>query len=133
MKRITQFLCRCANASDRTTLVSIGLCVAYLLLMAAALLLLDLGTGCATTPAGLNREQALYQAGTNVVATIREVVPYLPAPAGTAVEGVLALATAALAAWNTHQHLAIKRLKNGNGNGATVPDPAPGPTLNTRT
>jgi hypothetical protein len=67
MKRITRFLCRCVAHTDGRTLVSIGLCVGYLVVVAAVLVLLNVGTGCATTPAGLSREQALYQAGTNVV------------------------------------------------------------------
>ena len=57
--------------------------------------------GCASSPASVSREQALHQAGANVVATIHEEVPYLPASAGSAVEGALALAAVALRAWNT--------------------------------
>jgi hypothetical protein len=63
MKRITRFLCRCVRHTDRRTLVSIGLCVGYLLLVAVVLVLLNVCTGCATTPAGLSREQVLHQAG----------------------------------------------------------------------
>ena len=36
-----------------------------------------------------------------MVTAVHEVVPYLPAPAGSAVGRVLALATMALTAWNT--------------------------------
>jgi hypothetical protein len=123
MKTALQSLCRCVKATDWRARLSIAACAACLLSLVVFLPL----SGCASTPAGLDREQALYQAGTNVVTTIHEIVPYLPAPAGTAVEGMLALATAALAAWNTHQHLQIRTLKNGNGNGTTVKSPTTGP------
>jgi hypothetical protein len=91
-------------------------------------------SGCATTEQGVAREEVLYRAGTNMVATVQGVVPYLPPPVGSVVEGLLALATAALAAWNTHLHTQVKTLRNGNGNGAkasagTVPSaPTPTPT-----
>ena len=59
----------------------------------------------------------MCRAGTNIVGTAQTIVPYLPAPAGMAAEVVLGIASALLAAWNTRQHLEIKKLKNGNGNG----------------
>ena len=133
MKTSLRFLYRCVKATDRRTLLCIVACAAYLLVLTLFVML----CGCASTPAGLNREQALYRAGTNVVATLHEVVPYLPPPVGGAAEGVLALATAALAAWNTHQHLQIKKLKNGNGhgngNGSVASNPPTGPPACTRT
>jgi len=123
MKKVLHTLSVCLRAMGKRKLVGLAACAAGLAVAASVVLV----SGCASTPAGLNREQALYQAGTNVVATIREVVPYLPGPAGTGVEAILGLATAALAAWNTHQHVQIKQLKNGNGKAAPAPNPATGP------
>jgi hypothetical protein len=93
---------------------AIGGCVLLLGAMVTTLAL----SGCASTEQGIAREEVLYRAGTNVVATVQAVTPYLPPPVGSVVEGVLALATAALAAWNTHLHSQVKTLRNGNGNGA---------------
>jgi hypothetical protein len=76
---------------------------------------LAISTGCATTKKGVAREQALYQTATNVVGQAETVIHYLPAPASNAGEIALGIATALLTAWNTHQHLQIRKLKNGNG------------------
>ena len=73
--------------------------------------------GCASTAQGLAREQGVYSAATNVVATATTLVPYVPAPFQIPAEAILGAITAALAAWNLHQQQAIKALKNGNGNG----------------
>jgi hypothetical protein len=115
--------CRPALAGRRIALFGCGL---YLAVLGTTVVL----SGCASTQPGLRREQALYSAGTNVIADIRSVTPYLPAPVGNTVEGVLALATAALAAWNTHLHAQMKTLRNGNGNG-TKPSSPEGPSAPT--
>ncbi len=36
--------------------------------------------GCATTEQGIQREHAIYQAATNIVAEVPRVTPCLPAP-----------------------------------------------------
>jgi hypothetical protein len=77
--------------------------------------------GCATSPQGLAREQHLYQVGTNVVAGVQAVAPYLPAPVQFPTEIALAAVTAALSAWNIHQQKAISALKNGKSNGSNAP------------
>lgn len=80
-------------------------------LIAAVLLLL---TGCASSPAGIRREQALFQAATNTVSVIdRYVVPVTPQPYRGAAELAVGLIGAGLAAWNLHQQKAIKALQNG--------------------
>ena len=83
-------------------------------------------SGCARTEAGLSREAALYHLATNTVAGAHQVTPYLPPPAQFPVDLALGLITAALAAWNTHQQVAIRKLKNGQGT-RTKPIPSPGP------
>lgn len=71
-------------------------------------------TSCASTPAGLEREQAVYRAATNTVSVIdRYVVPVTPEPYRGAAELLIGLVGAGLAAWNLHQQKAIKRLQNG--------------------
>ncbi len=112
----------CRAVSAARTIILFG-CVLCLALLGIALVF----SGCASTPQGLQREQAIYSADTNVIASIRSVTPYLPASAGNTVEGVLALATAALAAWNTHLHSQMKTLRNGNGNGNGNGHPAANP------
>ncbi len=86
---------------------------------------------CATDKASLDRYQAEYKAATNTVAVIHTAVqPYIPAPVSAASEGVFAVVTGLLAAWNTWQHRQIAALKNGqkNGNGTQplAAPPAPG-------
>ncbi len=122
MKRIFTSLRRCYEDADESLrwAVLTLLCVLFI----AALLF---GASCATSPAGLSREHALYVAGTNVVGTLQTLVPYMPPPVGSTFEVVLAAATAALAAWNTHQGKRLRRLENGHGNGKTL-----GPPTSTR-
>jgi hypothetical protein len=79
----------------------LSLCAMLLFLVVAGALTSH--TGCATTPAGLDREQALYRAGTNVVAQAQSILPFVPAPVASPLEIVLGLAGAALGAWNLHQ------------------------------
>lgn len=89
----------------------------------------SLPSGCATTKSGLAREQPIHQFATNAVAGAQQVVPYLPAPANSVASIVLAIVSGALAAWNSHQQVAIRKLKNGNGDGtvkaASGPSPPP--------
>jgi hypothetical protein len=94
--------------------------LALLVLLMVALVIL--AGGCASSPAGLAREEAIYGWATNTVGQARQIVPYLPAPASNAVEVGLGIAAALLAAWNAAQHRAIQQLRNGNGanaNGST--------------
>ena len=103
-------------------LVIIALQVLLFLAVAAAV------TGCASTPAGLQRERSIYGVATNMVADVQQFVPYLPAPVQVPVEALLAAATAGLTAWSTHQQMAIAKLKkavNGNGSSKACPTPSP--------
>ena len=86
-----------------------------LVLLVGTLVLVILAVGCASSPAGLAREEAIYGWATNTVSQARQIVPYLPAPASNAVEVGLGIAAALLAAWNAAQHRAIQQLRNGNG------------------
>lgn len=128
MKKTRDFLKSVWRDTSWRHRAAIGACALLLAAMAITLAL----SGCASTEQGLAREEVLYRAGTNVVATVQSVAPYLPAPVGSVVEGVLALATAALAAWNTHLHTQMKSLRNGNGNGAKA-SPGAGPSAPTST
>lgn len=105
-----------------------GRCAMLILSVCVNLALLSLMlAGCAHTAAGLAREQSLYQASTNAVGSIQTLVPYLPAPIATPAEIVLGLVSAGLAAWNTHQHSAIKKLAKGGSSGLPSSAPAPQP------
>ena len=88
--------------------------------VASLLALVCLASGCATTAAGLAREERIYGIATNVVAHAQQIAPALPAPINTVTEAVLAVLTAGLGAWNTIQHREIAKLKNGkmNSNGS---------------
>ncbi len=91
------------------------------LVMSALLLAAALINSCRTDRASLERYQAQYQAATNVVETVHQVVrPYVPAPFSVGSEAVFGLVSAALSAWNAWQHKQIRELKNGNGNGKSV-------------
>jgi hypothetical protein len=69
-------------------------------------------SACASSKPGLARENAIYAAGTNVVAQVHSLLPYVPAPLATPVELLLGIASAALGAWNLHQQGALKKLRN---------------------
>ena len=113
MKKTADFLKNVYRACSPTTWAATGACALLITSMAITVV----ASGCATTAPGLSREQALYRAGTNVVASLEKVVPFMPVPVSSTAEVFLALAGAGLAAWNTHQQVAIRKLKNGNGNG----------------
>jgi hypothetical protein len=113
MKNIVNFSKNVWRATSPRHWAATGTCALLVALMAGTLAI----GGCATTEPGLTREQALYRVGTNVVASLDKAVPYLPVPVSSAAEVFLALASAGLAAWNTHQQVAIRKLKNGNGSG----------------
>ena len=100
------------------TVTLIGL--VFVILMFA----LCLTQGCASTPAGLSREQGLYRAATNTVASLTQFVPYVPAPLNSAAEVLLAATSAALTAWNANQHRRIKQLE-AKTNGNRKPTDAP--------
>ncbi len=85
---------------------------------------------CAHTLPGLEREQSLYQTGTNVVGQLNQLAPYLPPPVGNTMQIVLAIASSLLATWNLHQQGELRKLRNGHGSGpATLPQPPPAPDL----
>jgi hypothetical protein len=95
--------------------------------------LMLLAVGCQTDRASLEKYQAEYKAATNTLNIVHTAVqPYVPPPVNTATEGVFAIVTGLLAAWNTWQHRQISLLKNGhkNGNGTSAGStPAtPGPS-----
>ncbi len=92
--------------------------------MAAGLLGL---CSCASTPTGVQRELALYQVATNGFAQTHAVVPYLPAPANSLLEGVLAIAGAGLALWASHLHRSISDLQNGKSKPPAANPPGAGP------
>ena len=124
MKRFSQYVRRCVHAPAAAFTEhwqclpgTLRVTTAAVLLVFGLVCLLLFTASCAHTLQGLSREQALYQAGTNAVAQVQSLTPYLPAPAGNAMEIVLAIVSSGLAAWNLHQQAALKKLKNGNGNG----------------
>jgi len=84
--------------SSRAEIVLTALAAPLLLIVFLSLPAMQ---GCATSPTGLAREQHLYQVGTNVVAGLQAVAPYLPAPVQFPTEIALAAVTAALSAWNS--------------------------------
>ena len=110
MKNIAAFLNNVWRDSSRETWVACGACLLCMAVLAGTLAL----SACATTPQSLSRERKLYALGTNVVGQVQQAVPYLPVPVSNAAEVALALASAGLAAWNTHQQLALRKLKNGH-------------------
>lgn len=121
MKTAIRFLSACY----RDTPPSYRRAIAGLALLLLSFAVLLAAQGCAHTERGLSGEQAVYRAGTNVVANVQSFVPYLPPPVASTAEVVLGLATAALAAWNTHQQRQLKLLKNGHGGGNASAAPAP--------
>ena len=80
---------------------------------------------CAHTYEGLQREQAFYTTASNTVASATSITPYVPPPANSVLEGVLAAGGALLAAWATHLQRSLKDLRNGNGSGQKNPSPPP--------
>ena len=120
MKTLVSLPSRCEIDLPPRYTRNILLAAAAALLLAAAISL----TSCASTSAGLHREQVIYSAGTNAVSQLQTLVPYVPAPLNTPVEAALALATAALAFWNSHQQRAISALKNGGSSPSSATGPA---------
>jgi hypothetical protein len=120
MKQLTKFVRLAWQNWPRDYLV----CNLVVMAVLGAVCLVAFSPGCATTPQGLAREQAVYSAATNVVGTATTLAPYVPAPFQVPTEAILGAISAALAAWNLHQQKAIKALKNGNGNGNGGAQPA---------
>ena len=83
---------------------------AYIALALGGSLLL---TACASTEAGVQRETRLYLTSSNAVENIRQLVPYVPPPANSILEGVLAVGGALLALWATHLHRSLNEVRNG--------------------
>ena len=104
------------------TVVGVSLCIG--LAMVGALVL----TSCATSPAGIARENHIYDYATNIVAGIHAIAPALPQPVGGALEGLLALASAGLALWSTHLHRAVSALRNQSQVGSPGTPPQTPPT-----
>ena len=102
----------------------VGVLLSIGLAMAGALVL----TSCASSPAGLAREYQAYEFATNAVAALKSVAPALPQPAGGALEGILAIAGAALALWSTHLHRAVSALRNQSQVGSPGTPPQTPPT-----
>ena len=121
MNKITTFVSACFRECPFRHRCAIMAMSALLGLM----FIVALHTGCASTSAGLNREQGIYRASTNVISGVQSLVPFMPAPVATPVEVILGIASAALGAWNLHQQKSIKALKNGSGK-------SPPGTLSTR-
>ena len=109
MKRILPFLSRCFAETPPP----FRRCIAGSLALLACIAFATTAMTCSHTPQGLDREQAIYRAGTNVVGQVQTLVPYMPQPIGGTAEVVLGVATALLAAWNTAQHKALRQLQNG--------------------
>jgi hypothetical protein len=86
--------------------------------------------GCAVTPQGIQREQRIYQAGTNFIAGLQAVTPYVPQPVQLPLEMIGGALAAALAAWNLHHQRELKKLKNGNGHPNGTPSPPHPPPVN---
>ena len=97
------------------TAVGVSLCIG--LAMVGALVL----TSCATSPAGIARENHIYDYATNIVAGIHAIAPALPQPVGGALEGLLALASAGLALWSTHLHRQVSALRDQSQGGSEPP------------
>ena len=123
MKTIVSFFAKTWRDTSRSHRVAIGLSALYLVALALTLA----HVGCATTSSGLAREQAIYKSATNAVAGVQQVAPYLPPPASNFVELALAIVSGGLAAWNGHQQLAIRKLRNGNGKLVASASPAASP------
>ena len=119
MKRFSSFLSRCLAETPRP----FRRCIAGSLVLLACIAFATTAMTCSRTPQGLDREQAIFRAGTNVVGQVQTLVPYMPQPIGTTAEVVLGIATALLAAWNTAQHKALRQLQNGK-----PPSPASTPS-----
>jgi hypothetical protein len=100
-----------------------GVCSFILLLTAGSLVL----SSCATTPAGIARENHLYLATSNALVSLNSVAPAIPQPVGGLVEGCLAIGGALMAVWATHLHRSMRTLQNGAKNGTTSP-PAGSPS-----
>jgi hypothetical protein len=113
------------NASSRSLVPILPAIGVFIFITAAGAGLLALSS-CATSPAGLQREQSLFRVATNVVYVASQVAPVVPPPERALVELLLGVATAGLAAWNTHLHRRLGQL-NGNGPAASAnPPPASG-------
>src|SRR5512137_190888 len=101
-------------------------CLAASAFIAAVVVGLLCSLSCARTEAGLQREQVVYVGSSNALESVKQIVPYVPAPANGILEGVLAVGGALLAVWATHLQRSLKDLRNGN---APKPPEAGPPSL----
>jgi len=107
-----------ASALFSDTPAGLRRAIVLALLALGVLMLVALAAGCASTPTGVAREEAIYGWATNAVSQARQLIPFIPAPASNVAEISLGILAALLAAWNTAQRQAIQKLKNGNGTAA---------------
>ena len=111
-----------SNARPNGLMAGVG-ALSFILLATAGLLALS---SCASTPQGVQREEALYLTASNAIATGHTIAPYLPAPANSVVEGLLAVGGALLAVWASHLHRSVRNLENGGTPPAPPAPPGPG-------
>jgi len=100
---------------------------ASLFIAAAVVGLLGL-TSCAHTADGIARETQLYLTTSNATQQLRQIVPYVPPPANSILEGILAVGGALLALWATHLHRSLNEVRNGK---SATPAPARPPPAKT--
>ena len=110
IRRATRFVRNCWTECPKHEKCTM-LLLSGLANLGLALLLMQ---GCASTPKGISREEKIYNVATNVVGSLQQAVPFLPAPVGAPVGIVLGGISAMLAAWNLHQQQALKVLKKDN-------------------
>ena len=113
-----------ASKSKQHRLSRILLACSFALLVLAGSLALS---SCASTPAGLAREQTAYNVTSNAVAFVQPIAQSAPAPFNTLLEGVLAAGGALLALWASHLHRFVAELKNGNGSAPAKNGQSPPP------
>ena len=97
------------------------------LFIALALAGLLFTASCASTEPGLQRETQLYLASSNATASLQHILPYVPPPANSLLEGILAVGGALLALWATHLHRSLTELRNGKSGPAPPASPPAAP------
>jgi hypothetical protein len=106
----------------RISLLGLTLACSSILLVTAGSLVL---CSCATTEAGLAREERIHDYASNAVYYARPVAAIAPQPFATALEGILAAGGALLALWATHIHRSVAEVKKANGTAPKPPPPTP--------
>jgi hypothetical protein len=80
---------------------------------------------CAHTEAGLAREETMLIGTSNVLASVKQIAPYVPPPCNQILEGVLAVGGALMALWATHLQRSLADLRNGKSPAAPSASPPP--------